>query len=69
MKKTWCPVCVGFVAYRVEEDDRDIEFDGIRARYRRKTAVCPDCDTVLNVSDIISENVRARIDALNEGAR
>lgn len=68
MKKTWCPACVGFVEYRTEEDMRNVEFDGIKARYNRKAAVCPKCDTVLSVSDIINQNVRARIEALNREA-
>lgn len=64
LKKSWCPTCQAFVEYKTEEHMTPVTFDGITARYNRKTAFCPVCCCVLNIPSVIDENVHARIEAL-----
>lgn len=63
-KKSWCPTCQTFVEYKIEEHITPVTFDGITARYNRKSAFCPMCCCVLNIPGVIDENVHARIEAL-----
>ena len=69
MKKSWCPQCRAFVEYETRDGMQDIQFDGISARYNRKTAMCTQCGNVLNVPDVITQNVEARIQAIYEGTK